>query len=203
MRLTAETTLEAERYLGRRDPIMGRLIGQYGPSRLHAARRPPFQTLAGAIIGQQLSVKAAAAIEARVRQILGGPLGAQRLLAAPPDALRAAGLSNAKVRYLHELAGRVSRRELNFAALRRCSDAEAAAALVALPGIGQWTAEMFLIFGLQRANVLSLGDAGLRRAATLLYPEFGLEAMGERWQPYCSVASWYLWQSLENAPLAV
>ncbi len=201
MMLTPETTAQAERHLRRNDPIMGRLIKTHGPSALHEAKRQPFPTLAGAIIGQQLSVRAAATIEGRVRQAIGGALSAPRLLAASVDELRACGLSGAKVRYLHELAGRVARKELNFAALRRCSDAEALATLVALPGIGKWTAEMFLIFGLQRPDVLSLGDAGLQRAARLLYPESSLEAMGECWRPWCSVASWYLWRSLENAPM--
>ena len=119
-------------------------------------------------------------------------------LAVPTEALRAAGLSSAKARYILELAQRVSDGRLNLEAMQEAPDADVIAALVELPGIGQWTAEMFLIFGLSRPDVLSLGDAGLQRAVRLLFgDEAKLEHMGQSWRPFCSVASWYLWRHLD------
>ena len=120
-------------------------------------------------------------------------------LEAPLVELRGAGLSSAKARYILELARRVDDGTLDFGALKRQSDDDVIRALVDLPGIGQWTAEMFLIFGLHRPDVLALGDAGLKRAARLLYGKnANLERIGKRWRPYCSVASWYLWRHLDD-----
>jgi DNA-3-methyladenine glycosylase II len=119
-------------------------------------------------------------------------------LALTPEALRGAGLSGAKTRYILELARRTQERLIDFDALQQHSDEDALAALVALPGIGRWTAEMFLIFSLKRPDILSLGDAGLQRAARLLYGEGAdLEKVAEPWRPYRSAASWYLWRYLE------
>ena len=116
----------------------------------------------------------------------------------PAEALCAAGLSFAKARYIVELAQRVSDGRLSFEAMQEAPDGDVIAALVELPGIGQWTAEIFLIFGLRRPDVLSLGDAGLQRAARLLFGEDAeLERVGQSWRPYCSVASWYLWRHLD------
>lgn len=190
-------TQDAERHLSQSCPIMARLIVEHGPCSLADREFRPFQTLANSIISQQLSAKAADTIERRVQAIVPGftPAG---FLAVPPEALRAAGLSSAKARYILELAQRVSDGRLNLEAMQEMPDADVIAALVALPGIGQWTAEMFLIFGLSRPNVLSLGDAGLQRAARLLFGEdVTLDAVGQLWRPYCSVASWYLWRHLD------
>ncbi len=192
----------AEAHLRLADPVMARLIAAHGPCRLGEARLPPFRRLALAIISQQLSTRAAATIAGRVRDSVGGALTPARILAAPPGALRAAGLSHAKARYLVELGRRVAARELDFAALSARSDAEVIEALTELPGVGRWTAEMFLIFGLQRLDVLSQGDAGLRRAARSLYPDDIFAELARRWQPYCSVACWYLWRHLEAQPPA-
>src|SRR5690242_11626419 len=142
---------------------MARLIASHGPCTLDRRPAAPFQILAHSIISQQLSTKAAETIARRVRQAIKGPIGPRRLLAVPAEALRAAGLSGAKARYLAELSRRVVAGELDFAALAAISDEAAIAALTAVPGVGRWTAEMFLIFALQRLDVLSLGDAGLRR----------------------------------------
>jgi DNA-3-methyladenine glycosylase II len=176
---------------------MARLIAQHGPCSLADREFRPFQTLANSIISQQLSAKAADTIERRVMTIVPGftPTG---FLSVSTEALRAAGLSSAKARYILELAQRVSDGRLNLKAMQHAPDAAVIAALVELPGIGQWTAEMFLIFGLRRPDVLSLGDAGLQRAARMLFGDDArLEHVGQSWRPFCSVASWYLWRHLD------
>lgn len=197
--LTSELAIrDAERHLSQSCQIMARLIIQHGPCPLADREFRPFQTLANSIISQQLSAKAADTIERRVQAIVPGftPAG---FLAVPTEALRAAGLSSAKARYIVELARRVSDGRLNLEAMQHTSDAGVIAALVELPGIGQWTAEMFLIFGLRRLNVLSLGDVGLQRAARLLFGDDAeLEHVGQVWRPFCSVASWYLWRHLDT-----
>lgn len=193
VRLT--TTLDAERHLRQSCRVMAELIGRHGHCKL--TKRQPFHTLVNSIISQQLSSKAADTIKRRVEASVPGltPAG---FLEASDDTLRAAGLSSAKARYIVELARRVSDGRLNLTALNRLSDAEVILALVELPGIGRWTAEMFLIFGLGRLNVLSLGDAGLQRSARLLFgDDVKLQHLEHSWQPYCSVASWYLWRHLD------
>ena len=140
------------------------------------------------------------AIRARVEAIVPG-FDPEGFLGASPEALRQAGLSAAKIRSVRDLAARVTDGQLELAALVQLSDEDAIAELTAVSGIGRWTAEMFLIFGLSRPNVLALNDAGLRRAARLLYGnDATLEALGKLWEPYCSVASWYLWRHLDAAP---
>lgn len=196
--LTLTATREAEAYLSQSCQVMARLIVDHGFCPLADRESRPFQTLANSIISQQLSAKAADTIERRVHAIVPSftPAG---FLAVPPEALRAAGLSSAKARYIVELAHRVSDGRLNLEAMQEAPDADVIATLVDLPGIGQWTAEMFLIFGLHRPDVLSLGDAGLQRSARLLFgSDVNLEHVGQSWQPFRSVASWYLWRHLET-----
>lgn len=195
--LTKEIIKIAERSLSANDDVMAELIKVHGRCLLAETPYRPFQTLARSIISQQLSAKAANTIGRRVRQTLKGELSPKRIQTIPVEALRAAGLSQAKARYLRELSRMVISKELVFAKLKDKTDDEVIACLVAVSGIGRWTAEMFLIFGLKRPNVLALGDAGLRRAAKLLYEE-DLEACQARWEPFNSVASWYLWQHLDK-----
>ena len=195
--LSKRAVLDAERHLSHSCNVMARLIALHGPCPLADREFRPFQTLATSIISQQLSAKAADTIERRVQAIVPSfsPAG---FLAVPAEALCAAGLSSAKARYIVELAQRVSDGRLSFEAMQQAPDGDVIAALVELPGIGQWTAEIFLIFGLRRPDVLSLGDAGLQRAARLLFGEDAeLERVGQSWRPYCSVASWYLWRHLD------
>ncbi len=176
---------------------MAQLIAKHGPCSLADREFRPFQTLANSILSQQLSAKAADTIESRVNAIVPGftPAG---FLAVSPEALRAAGLSSAKTRYIIELAQRVSDGRLNLESMPHVPDEDVIAALTELPGIGQWTAEMFLIFGLRRPDVLSIGDAGLQRAVRLLFRgEATLEHVAQLWRPYRSVASWYLWRHLD------
>jgi DNA-3-methyladenine glycosylase II len=192
----------AEKHLARTCPVMRRLIRTHGPCTLGQRRRDPFHVLASSIIGQQLSSKAADTIQARVHARVGARsrLRPAQLLAARPEDLRACGLSNAKVKWLVELARRVEAGELSFRRIARMDDAGALVELDALPGVGLWTAEMFLIFALDRLDVFSLGDVGLRNGVNRLYNGGGklderatLEVV-ERWTPYRSVASWYLWR---------
>lgn len=194
---------EAGRHLSSSCPVMAELIVRYGPCPLPDKNYTPFETLAASIIGQQLSVKAADTIEKRVLNVIGGCLTPERILAVEPEALRACGLSNAKVKYVRVLAERVAEGLMDFDAMAAELDNEVVIRqLIELPGVGRWTAEMFLIFGLKRPDVLSLGDVGLQRAVRLLYGEDRtLEEVGSVWQPYRSIASWYLWQSLDAAPM--
>jgi len=176
---------------------MARLIAQYGPCSLAEHEFNPFQTLVNSIISQQLSAKAANTIKHRLKAVVSdfAPAG---FLAVSSEKLRVAGLSSAKARTIVELAKRVSDGRLNLEVTQNAPDADVIAKLVEIPGIGQWTAEMFLIFGLHRPNVLSLGDAGLQRATRRLFGDNAkLESVGSVWHPYCSVASWYLWRALD------
>jgi len=194
--LTPASVRRAQTQLRRACPVMASLIDRHGACLLADGHPDAFETLATSIIGQQLSLQAAETIGHRVLALIGAFVPG-KVLAATPEDLRAAGLSVAKVRYIVELARRVEDGRLHLAALPQMSDAEVTAALVELPGIGQWTAEMFLIFGLKRPDVLSLGDAGLQRAARMLFGEMiDLGEAGEAWRPWRSVASWYLWRAL-------
>jgi len=194
--LTRTSVRRAQTHLRRACPIMAKLIAHHGACPLAEGRPDAFETLATSIIGQQISLHAAEAIGKRVLALISA-FTPDKVLAVSPEALREAGLSVSKVRYIVELARRVDDGRLNLAALPQMSDAEVTAALVELPGIGQWTAEMFLIFGLKRPDVLSLGDAGLQRAARMLFGgDVNLDEVSANWRPWRSVASWYLWRAL-------
>jgi DNA-3-methyladenine glycosylase II len=197
-----EVIAGAERHLSRQCPVMRTLIRKHGPSTLGVKRRDPFHVLASSIIGQQLSSKAADTIQARVQARVGASkkLTPQHLLSVDAEALRACGLSNAKVKWLHTLSERTQSGELNFARLRKLDDEAAIQALDELPGVGRWTAEMFVMFALDRLDVFSLGDVGLRNGVNKLFnqgvklDERDTLEIVERWAPYRSVASWYLWR---------
>ena len=182
---------------------MAKLIRTHGPCTL--AKRPfdLFHTLVVSIISQQLSAKASDSIERRIAECIPYPFNAEDMVCVPPERLREAGLSTRKVAYIQGLAERVNAGSLTYEALSGKDDGEVMAALMEIPGIGRWTAEMFLIFGLKRPDVLALGDAGLQRAAKMLYPKASsngnaLEKVSERWKPYRSVASWYLWRHIDG-----
>lgn len=151
------------------------------------------------IISQQISVKAARAIRSRVEALVDGHPLPDRILALDQDTLRAAGLSNSKVRYLKDLAERVAGEDLNLDNLRHLSDDEVIAELTQVKGIGRWTAEMFLIFSLGRPDILPVDDLGLRAGIKRLH---GLDhlpnadecrALAAPWRPYRSLGTWYLW----------
>ena len=196
--LSAKTVHEAKRHLSLSCDVMAQLVVAHGTCELAKRKFRPFHTLATAIMAQQLSAKAVDTIKQRVLEVVPTfcPSG---FLAVPLEVLRKAGLSTAKTKYIIELATCVNDGRLNFDVLRRQSDDDVITALTKLPGIGRWTAEMFLIFGLKRADVLAIGDAGLQRAVRLLYGDTSeLESVAQTWKPYCSVASWYLWKHLDS-----
>jgi DNA-3-methyladenine glycosylase II len=190
---------KADAYLREADPVMAKLIDRYGPCKLTVKSGSPFEVLAAAIISQQLSNKAAATIQGRVVDLVGA-LNAEALATADPLALRACGLSNAKSRWLIAFGEAVTTGTLDFAAIAAMDNATAIRTLDALPGIGPWTAEMWLIFAQGREDLFSMGDVGLRNAINRLYA--GGEKLDvpatllitNRWAPYRSCASWYLWR---------
>lgn len=184
------------------DPIMAAIIRRVGPCQL-AVREPTFETLARSITFQQLSGKAAGTIFGRLRKAVGRRFTASAFLKLSTEELRACGLSRQKIASLTDLAERVGRREINFRKLPQMEDEEIIATLSQVRGVGVWTAQMFLIFALERPNILPIADLGIRNAVRKAY---GLAAMptpqeltelAEKWHPYCSIASWYLWRSLD------
>jgi DNA-3-methyladenine glycosylase II len=197
------------------DPKMAALVERVGKIDLEkrlerrGEERPPdaYGALLRAIVGQQLSTKAARTIYLRVLDIFGGTTPSpEQLLAASETDLRGAGLSGRKVEYIQDLARHVISGELELDRLDQLGDEEAIAEIVAVRGLGQWTAEMFLLFHLKRPDILSGGDLGIRKAIQI---EYGLEEMptptqveeiGEPWRPHRSLASLYLWESLAAAP---
>ena len=172
------------------------------------SRPDAYEALARAIVGQQLSTKAAASIWAKLQGQFGDrtPTSAE-LVAADHDELRKAGLSNSKVRYLKELAGRVESGELDLGRLTELADEDVIAELIEVKGIGRWTAEMFLIFHLGRPDVMSAGDLGIRRAIQIAYEleelpgPTDMERIAEPWRPHRTLACLYLWRSLDNEPV--
>jgi len=199
---TVEDLRRAERSLSRRDPVLRAVIREVGPTTIDEYwRRDAFAALLQTMISQQISIHAAAAIHRRFKALYGGRSpSAKRLLATADDDLRAAGLSRPKVAYMRDLAERVSSRRLVASRLESMSDEEAIAALTAVKGIGIWTAEVFLIFRLGRLDVIPGDDLGLLEGVRQLYglaerpkPD-ELREFAERWRPYRSVASWFVWQ---------
>jgi DNA-3-methyladenine glycosylase II len=171
------------------------------------SRPDAYEALARAIVGQQLSTKAAGSIWQRLVDRFGGsfPEPAQ-LLAADPESLREAGLSWSKVGFLRDLAERLENGSLDLGRLAKLPDEDVVAELIQIKGIGAWTAEMFLIFHLGRPDVVSTGDLGIRRAVQIAYGlgelpgPHDLERIAEPWRPHRTLACLYLWRSLANAP---
>lgn len=190
-------------HLTKVDPVMAKIIKRVGPCQF-TVREPTFETLARSIAFQQLNGKAAATIFGRLRQATGQRFTARAFLKLAPEQLRACGLSRQKIASLQDLAERVVRREINFRKLVDLQDEEVIAALSQVRGVGVWTAQMFLIFALERPNVMPLADLGIRNAVRKAYgfeelPQLEeLSKLAEKWHPYCSIASWYLWRSLEG-----
>lgn len=186
------------------DATLARIIAAVGPFTLQ--REPHgFYTLVDAIVSQQISVKAAAAIMARVAQAA-APLGPVTLLELGPERLRGLGLSNQKARYVLDLAARAADGRLDLDHLAALDDEAVVTELTRVTGIGRWTAEMYLIFALGRPDVLPVADLGLRQAVQRAYgladlPQGpAIQALAAPWRPYRSVATWYLWRSLGNTP---
>ncbi len=183
------------------DPILARALATVGPFRM-TYMEPTFHSLARSIVFQQLSTKVARVIFDRVAVLAGDPLTPQAILALSEEELRGAGLSKQKAAYIRDLAAREA--DIGFPGLKKLDDAEVIVRLTQVKGIGEWTAHMFLMFGLRRRNILPVGDLGIRMAIQKLYelPELPkpkeVERIAEPWHPYCSIAAWYLWRSLDG-----
>jgi DNA-3-methyladenine glycosylase II len=203
---------QAVEHLRGADDTLRKIIDERGPLDLETRTRgrpsDPYGALLRSIVGQQLSTKAARSIYGRLTEQFGGRAPTpQELLDADPEVVRSAGLSRPKVNYLRSLAEHVVSGELALDRLPELPDEEVAREVTSVKGLGQWTADMFLIFHLGRPDVLPVGDLGVRRAVERAYgfeelPDAEtLERLGERWRPYRSLASLYLWESLDNAPV--
>ena len=200
---------EACRHLSKRDRVMKKLIPRYGQARLRS-RGDAFTTLARSIVGQQISVKAAQSVWDRFVAVAGGGclhLVPASVLAVEVPQLRAAGLSARKAEYLLDLSRHFADGQVHEALWQAMDDEAIIAELVGIRGIGRWTAEMFLIFHLMRPNVLPLDDLGLLRGISVNYfsgePVSRAEAreVAEAWAPFRSVATWYIWRSLDPLPV--
>lgn len=191
-------------HLKRKDPVLRAIIERVGPYSIQY-REPVFQTLVRSIVYQQLSGKAASTIFGRLAAAAGeDPFTPERILKISPRKLQSLGLSRQKRDYIRDLAKRTASGEIDFASFPELDDATLIERLTAVKGVGVWTVQMFLMFALERPNVLPVGDLGVRSAIKKAY---GLEQLpapaevariAESWHPYCSIASWYLWRSLEN-----
>jgi len=211
-RKRAEEWTADDRALMRADKVLKRVMEERGPLDPEIDRRgsrpDPFEAVARAIVGQQLSTKAARSIwEKLVAQFGGETPSPEALLRKRPQTLRKAGLSNAKVEFLRDLAKHVKDGRLDFDRIKDLPDEDVIAELIEVKGVGSWTAEMFLMFHLARPDVVSLGDLGIRRAVQISYgmeelpgPE-ELERIAEEWRPHRTLACLYLWRSLDNTPV--
>jgi 3-methyladenine DNA glycosylase/8-oxoguanine DNA glycosylase len=213
-------------HLKKCDPVLRAIIDRVGPYRIEYGE-PTFHSLAEAIIYQQLNGKAALTIFKRFAALAGDPLTPEGILKVTPEQMRSVGLSKQKSSYLIDMAERASRGELDFSRLSEMSDAEVIEHLTQVKGVGVWTAHMFLMFSLRRADILPTGDFGIRmamfnhyldkrlrrnapksengkapararkRKIVLPKPE-QMEKIAKLWAPYRSVACWYLWRSLDT-----
>jgi DNA-3-methyladenine glycosylase II len=196
---------EACKHLVKKDRVMKRLIPQFGNACLQT-RGDAFATLARSIVGQQISVKAAQTVWDRF-SALPRVVSPANVLKLKVDDMRAAGLSVRKVEYLVDLALHFDNGVLHVAAWETMGDEEIIAELIAIRGVGRWTAEMFLIFHFMRPNVLPLDDVGLINGISRNYfsgevvSRSDAREVAAAWAPYCSVATWYIWRSLDPLPV--
>ena len=198
------TWKKAIRYLKSRDPVLSRIIKQVGPVSF-ALDDDHYQAIVGSIIYQQLAGSAARAILNRFKGLYGGRLPTPReYLATELDSLKKSGLSPQKISYIRDLAERLEDGRLDLKKLEGMSDVDAMQELDAVRGIGRWSAEMFLMFGLGRTDVLPVDDLGLRKAAKKAYRLRDLpsrerfEKLAKDWHPYCSISTFYLWKTVEK-----
>jgi DNA-3-methyladenine glycosylase II len=207
-------------HLKKSDPVIRAIIERIGPCRMEFGE-PTFHSLAEAIVYQQLNGKAAETIFKRFTAIAGDPLTPEGILKLTPQQMRSVGLSGQKTSYLIDMAERAHRGELDFARIDQMSDDEVIEHLTQVKGVGVWTAHMFLMFTLRRPDILPTGDFGIRMAMYKHYldkarkngsgkpqkkarkkkiilpkPE-QMEKIAKAWAPYCSIACWYLWRSLD------
>jgi DNA-3-methyladenine glycosylase II len=201
----SEEVVRAQEYLCGADPRLAELISAIGAFRLQRESQG-FHTLIDAIVSQQISVKAANTVMKRIVAHV-GELHPEALLGYTPESLRALGVSNQKAAYMLDLASHVASGKLDLDQLCQLDDESVIKQLVQVKGIGRWTAEMYLIFSLGRPDVLPVADLGVQQAVQRIY---GLEklpkaaeirSIAEPWRPYRSMATWYLWRSINNTPI--
>jgi DNA-3-methyladenine glycosylase II len=199
--MTPEYWEEAKRHLAKRDPVLRKLIRKFPDADL-GTRGDPFQTLARSITGQQISVKAANSIWGRFAACA-KKVDAKSVVALSPEAIRACGFSGSKVRYVKDLAHHFHTGTLKPRRWAKMDDEAIIADLVQVKGIGRWSVEMFLIFHMMRPDVLPVGDLGLQRAMEKGYNKgepltrARMREIGAKWAPWSTVATWYLWRSLD------
>ena len=198
---------EAIHHLKASDPVLAGIIDRVGDYRIEF-RDPDFETLVKSIVYQQLSGRVASVIFGRLVKATGGKLTPGNILKLRPSRMRTLGLSGQKTAYIRDLARHTRDGTLVFEDLAELPDQDVIERLTQVKGVGVWTVHMFLIFALRRTDVLPTGDLGIRNAIRKAYElaelptPVEMEAMAARWRPYCTVASWYLWRSLEpNANL--
>jgi len=208
MIITDDVAADAARYLSEHDPALAPVIARIGPCTIRPHRNY-YQELVDSIISQQLSVKAAAAIEQRFREMFGGAFPTpEQILTKDIEQLRAIGFSRAKANYVRDLAQHVIDGELRFDHLDTLDNDAVVTELTAVKGIGEWTAHMFLMFCMGRSDILPVGDLGIKNGVRALYSfadvpspdDIRRIAAKNQWHPHESIASWYVWQSLNNAP---
>jgi DNA-3-methyladenine glycosylase II len=193
---------KAIQHLRQSDPVIAGIIERVGPYRV-SYNEPVFGSLVRSIVYQQLSGKAAATIFNRLLTATSDPIHPDAILRLRFEELRSIGLSRQKATYIRDLAEKTASKEVVFENFRRMTNDQIIGALTQVKGIGVWTVQMFLMFSLRRPDVLPCGDLGIRNAVQKAYKlresprPAKLEQIGQRWRPYCSVASWYLWRSLE------
>jgi DNA-3-methyladenine glycosylase II len=199
---------QAEKHLAEHDKKLALVIAASGPCRIQP-HTDHYGELVGSIVGQQLSTKAAATIWQRVLALFGGQMPMpEQLILVEDQKLRDAGLSWAKVKYVKDLAGHILDKRLDLQHISTMPNEQLIEQLTAVKGLGEWSAHMFMMFGLGRLDILPVGDLGVRKAIMNLY---GLKEMPDpaaivtiandnNWHPYESVAAWYCWQSLDNNP---
>jgi DNA-3-methyladenine glycosylase II len=204
------TIADATAYLSEQDPVLAEIIARSEPCSIRP-HRDYYQELVDSIISQQLSVHAARAIENRFRDLFGGKFPTpEQILTTDVETLRGLGFSRAKGTYVLDLAQHIVDGKVKFDHLDGLTNEEVLAELIQVKGIGEWTVHMFLMFCMGRLDVLPVGDLGIRNGVRKLYdlPEapkpddVRLIAKRNHWHPYESVASWYIWQSLDNQPVA-
>ena len=196
---------KAIEYLGEKDRIIAELITTY-PDECLKKNSNAFGTLVKAIVGQQISVKAASTISSRLESNI-GDFSPQIYLNETEEDLKKCGLSRQKIRYIINVANAFSQGKLTPKTWDNTSNLELEKQLTSISGIGTWTAQMFMIFHLNRPDILPLSDLGLLRAVAIHYncgdrlSKTEVETIANKWQPYCTVATWYLWRSLDPYPV--
>ena len=195
---------KAIKHLNSSDKVLSALIRKHGPCTIIPALDNPFHALTSSIISQQLSAHAARAIKGRLFDLIGTErFTPENISKVSFNQFRTAGLSKAKIEYIRRLASAVRSGEFDLSSFVNLEDEEIISKLTTFPGIGRWTAEMFLIFALGRPDVLSVNDAGLKRALKISYrlqespSEDEMISISDSWRPYRSVASWYLWRVVD------